>query len=58
MCFWRREYTRDIRSLSKYGANGNLLWYLRICKTEILKSLFYSFRSLSTLDFPRLIDLN
>lgn len=31
MCFWQQEYTRDFRSLSKYGADGNL----RIRRTKI-----------------------
>jgi len=41
MCFWQQEYTRDFRSLSKYGADGNL--YLRIRRTKIFEFLFYSF---------------
>lgn len=41
MCFWQQEYTRDFRSLSKYGADGNL--YLRIRRTKIFEFLFFHF---------------
>lgn len=33
MCFWQQEYNRDFRSLSKYGADGNL--YLRIRRKSL-----------------------
>lgn len=49
MCFWQQEYNRDFRSLSKYGADGNL--YLRIRRTKILEFLLYSFKSSSTFPF-------